>query len=137
MDDKVTYLFGEPKVPKFDGEKKPYTACNIGHPRRYDAFVYYYKDWGSAQVVFYNYVMRVYLHDPTHLLIETTEGVYLLQGENLDKLLPLLKERELDFLHCFSEERHIKPDHPDTILLTEIAYLTRQEWAETGIKTPN
>lgn len=109
---------------------EPYEAFDRGQagPRRESGVKLYYEDGVTQEVLFYGYILRAISTDESHITITSTEGVYLIEGQNLSEILDQLQDQKLRFLRAYNGHIHAQPA-ANAPIIYRIEYLTNADWA--------
>ena len=96
-------------VPDTDTEREVYQAFGLAQEgREEDGLTFYHED-GVITAMFYVHMTGMICTSHQFLSLVYTDCVYTLEGRNLHMLIPLLKRRKIDFLHCYSPRDFVEP----------------------------
>lgn len=91
----------------------------------------YYEDGLTVEVLYYSYIIRVLATSPQSIVLMCTDGVYILNGQNLMPLMRLLREHRVRFLQAFNPQKHpALAANDDATLIHGITMMTNTEWWE-------
>lgn len=113
-------------------ETAPYIAFVLGGKgnRSENAIAIHYQDGIFKEILFYNYIMRVFGTTDSHVEIFSTEGVYSIEGQNLTQLIELIQDKKLRAMHGYNAELY--PDRPpaNAPLILSIGYSNNEDYRE-------
>ncbi len=112
-----------------------YAKGTQGGRRGEMGLVLYYEDGITIEVLYYTYLMRVIATGQEFLALMCTDSVYTLTGQNLHKLLPLLREHRIRFLQAFQPQKHAPlPANDDEPVIDSISMLLTDAWWEQYLR---
>lgn len=96
-------------------------------PRREEAILVQYEDGQVREVLFYNYLIRAFSTDSRHVTLTSTEGVYLITGDNLTGFLEGIQDRKIRRITGFNAAIHT-PQAANAPVIHSIEYLTNEDY---------
>lgn len=99
-----------------------------GGSRRATTIMFIYQDGITEEVMAYNYVIRMLKTDSSEVTIFTTEGVFLIDGQNLDSLLHEYRREQLSIIRAYNADKYPDPPAANEPIVLSIQFHRSDVW---------